>query len=155
MCQADLTLGLEQARSQELTYQRYANAKQYEKGKLKAPSAKGQAVGVNDHSPHNTDYETELIRSIHSSSILAGTKLEIMQCAVARSPKVCISAHGIQIPPLLDLGSDVMLLRQAYFEKNISCLRFKGQQVKRPKPINYSTLQSPMMGSFQSKCILS
>ena len=65
------------------------------------------------------DYEKELIQSIHSSSILAGTKLEIMQCTVARSPKVCISAHGIQIPSLLDLGSDVMLLRQAYFEKHL------------------------------------
>ena len=42
-----------------------------------------------------------------------------MQCAVARSPEVCISAHGIQIPSLLDLGSDVTLLRQAYFEKHL------------------------------------
>ena len=42
-----------------------------------------------------------------------------MQRAVARSPKVCISAHGIQIPSLLDSGSDVMLLRQAYFEKHL------------------------------------
>ena len=42
-----------------------------------------------------------------------------MQCAVARSPKVCINAHGIQIPSLLDSGSDVMLLRQAYFEKHL------------------------------------
>ena len=50
---------------------------------------------------------------------MAGTKLEIIQCAVARGPKVCISAHGIQIPSLLDLGSDVMLLRQAYFEKHL------------------------------------
>ena len=30
-----------------------------------------------------------------------------------------MSAHGIQIPSLLDLGSDVMLLRQAYFEKHL------------------------------------
>ena len=50
---------------------------------------------------------------------MVGTKLEIMQQAVARSPKVCISAHGIQIPSLLDLGSDVTLLRQAYFEKHL------------------------------------
>ena len=42
-----------------------------------------------------------------------------MQRAVARSPKVCINAHGIQIPSLLDSGSDVMLLRQAYFEKHL------------------------------------
>ena len=39
-----------------------------------------------------------------------------MQRAVARSPKVCINA---QIPSLLDSGSDVMLLRQAYFEKHL------------------------------------
>ena len=76
-------------------------------------------MGVNDHGPHETNYEEELIQSIHSTSILAITKLEIMQCAVARSPKVCISAHGIQIPSLLDLGSDVMLLRQSYFEKHL------------------------------------
>ena len=76
-------------------------------------------MGVNDHGHHNTDYETELIWSIHSSSISAGTKLEIMQHAVARSPKVCISAHGIQIPSLLDSASDMMLLRQAYFEKHL------------------------------------
>ena len=76
-------------------------------------------MGVSDHGPHDIDYEKELIQSIHSASILAGTKLEIMQHAVARSPKVCISAHGIQIPSLLDLGSDVMLLRQAYFEKHL------------------------------------
>ena len=42
-----------------------------------------------------------------------------MQRAVARSPKVYISAHGIQIPSLLDFGSDVMLLWQAYFEKHL------------------------------------
>ena len=76
-------------------------------------------MGVSDHGPHETNYEEELIRSIHSASISAITKLEIMQCAVARSPKVCISAHGIQIPSLLDSGSDVMLLRQSYFEKHL------------------------------------
>ena len=42
-----------------------------------------------------------------------------MQHAVAKSPKVCINAHGIQIPSLLDLGSEVTLLRQSYFEKHL------------------------------------
>ena len=42
-----------------------------------------------------------------------------MQCAVATSPKVSISAHGIQIPSLFDSGSDVTLLRQSYFEKDL------------------------------------
>ena len=65
------------------------------------------------------NYEEELIRSIHNTSISAVAKLEIIPWAVARSPKVCISAHGIQIPSLLDSGSDVMLLRQSYFEKQL------------------------------------
>ena len=47
------------------------------------------------------------------------TKLEIVQWAVAKSPKVSISAHGIQIPSLLDSGSEVMLLRQSYFEQHL------------------------------------
>ena len=76
-------------------------------------------MGGNDHGPRDMNYETDLIQFIHSASILAETKLEIMQCAVARSPKVCINAHRIQIPSLLDSGSDVMLLRQAYFEKHL------------------------------------
>ena len=57
------------------------------------------------------------MQSIHNASILAATKLEIMQHAVAKSPKVSISAHGIQIPSLLDSGSEVMLLRQSYFKQ--------------------------------------
>ena len=60
-----------------------------------------------------------MIQSIHNASILATTKVEIMQCAVSKSPKVSISAHGIQIPSLLDLGSEVMLLRQSYFEQHL------------------------------------
>ena len=42
-----------------------------------------------------------------------------MQCAVTKSPKVCINAQVIQIPSLLDLGSEVTLLRQSYFEKHL------------------------------------
>ena len=42
-----------------------------------------------------------------------------MQCAVAKCPKVGISAHGIQIPSPLDSGSEVTLLWQLYFNKHI------------------------------------
>ena len=76
-------------------------------------------MGVNESGPHNYTYEEELIQSIHNASILATTKLEIMQCAVAKSPKVSISAHGIQIPSLLDSGSEVMLLRQSYLNQHL------------------------------------
>ena len=56
---------------------------------------------------------------IHNTSILAATKLKIIQCAVAKSPKVSISAHRIQTPSLLDSGSEVTLLRQLYFEQHL------------------------------------
>ena len=42
-----------------------------------------------------------------------------MQCAIAKYPKVCISAHRIQIPSLLDSSSEVILLRQSYFDQHI------------------------------------
>ena len=76
-------------------------------------------MGAKENGPHESTYEEELIWLIHNASILTVTKLEIMQCAVAKSPKVCISARGIQIPSLLDSGSEVMLLRQSYFEKHL------------------------------------
>ena len=36
-----------------------------------------------------------------------------------KNPKVCISVHVIQIPSLLDSGSEVTLLQQSYFNKHI------------------------------------
>ena len=42
-----------------------------------------------------------------------------MQCTVAECPKVCTSAHEIQIPSLLDSGSLVTLFQQSYFNKHI------------------------------------
>ena len=68
--------------------------------------------------PHN--YEEKCLKiQLRNTSILAETKMEIMQCAVAKCPKVCISTHGIQIPSLLDSGSEVTLLWQSYFDQHI------------------------------------
>ena len=69
--------------------------------------------------PHHDHEDNSLIIQLRNTSILAETKMEIMQCAVAKCPKVCISAHGIQIPSLLDSGSEVTLLRQLYFDQHI------------------------------------
>ena len=78
-----------------------------------------QTKGEKESGPHNDDEEKDLIYQLHNASILAETKTEIMQCAVAKCPKVCISAHGIQIPSLLDSGSEVTLLQESYFNKHI------------------------------------
>ena len=68
--------------------------------------------------PH--DYEEKCLKiQLRNTFILAKTKMEIMQCAVAKCHKVCMSTHGIQIPSLLDSSSEVTLLRQSYFDQHI------------------------------------
>ena len=69
-----------------------------------------QTKGELKSSPHTGYEENNLICQINNASILAETKIEIMQGAVAKCPKVCVSAHGIQIPSLLDSGIKVTLL---------------------------------------------
>ena len=83
------------------------------------PRTSHQKRKTNENGPHIFTYEEELIQSVHNASISAMTKLEITQRAVAKSPKVSISVHGIQTPSLLDLGSEVMLLRQSYFKQHL------------------------------------
>ena len=78
-----------------------------------------QPKGESVSGPHHTNEEKSLIVQLRNASILAETKMEIMQCAIAKCPKVCISAHGIQIPSLLDSGSEVTLLWQSYFDQHI------------------------------------
>ena len=78
-----------------------------------------QTKGEKKSGPQNDQEEKGLIYQLNNASILAETKIEIMQCAVAKCLKVCISAHGIQIPSLLDSGSEVILLWQSYFNKHI------------------------------------
>ena len=68
--------------------------------------------------PH--EHEEQCLKiQLQNTSISAETRMEIMKCAVAKSPKVCISAQGIQIPSLLDSGSEVTLLWQFYFDQYI------------------------------------
>ena len=87
--------------------------------KLNPPSDKDQAGEEKKSGSHTNYEEINLIYIINNASVLAETKIEIMQWAVAKCPRVCISAHGIQIPYLLDSGSEVTLLQQSYFDKHI------------------------------------
>ena len=52
-----------------------------------------QPKGESESGPHHTNEEKSLIFQLRNASILAETKMEIMQRAVAKCPKVCISAH--------------------------------------------------------------
>ena len=78
-----------------------------------------QPKGEVESGPHPYNEEKDLIFQLENASISTETKIEIMQHAVAKCPKVCISAHGIQIPSLLDSGSEVTLLQQSYFNQHI------------------------------------
>ena len=78
-----------------------------------------QPKGESVSGPHHINGENSLMMQLRNASILAQTKMEIMQRAVAKCPKVSISAHGIQIPSLLGSGSEVTLLQQSYFDQHI------------------------------------
>ena len=71
-----------------------------------------QPKGESESGPHHTNEEKSLIVQLRNGSISAETKIEIMQCAVAKCPKVCI-------PSLLDSSSEVTLLWQSYFDQHI------------------------------------
>ena len=88
-------------------------------GKLRPPLVMDQTKGEKRSGPQTNHEEKDLIYQINNTSILTETKIEIMQHAVDKCPKVCISAHGIQIPSLFDSSSKVTLLWQSYFNKHI------------------------------------
>ena len=88
-------------------------------GKLRPPLVTDQPKGESKSGPHHTNEEKSLIIQLRNASILTETRIETMQCAVAKCPKVCISGHEIQIPSLLDSGSEVTLLQQSYFDQHI------------------------------------
>ena len=60
-----------------------------------------------------------VLRFISSQGISAQDKVEIMQQAVARCPKISISSMGVQISSLLDLGSKVSLIHYSHFKEHL------------------------------------
>ena len=60
-----------------------------------------------------------VLKSLSSQGILAHAKINIVQQAVAKCPRVSISSEGVQMPSLLDSGSEVSLICQSYFKKHL------------------------------------
>ena len=46
-------------------------------------------------------------------------KVKIMQQAAAKCPKISVASMGVQIPSLLDSGSEVSLIRYSYFREHL------------------------------------
>ena len=74
---------------------------------------------------------------LRNASILAETKMEIMQHAVAKCPKVCISAHGIQIPFYRILAVRLHCSGSCTLT-SIYCQKLNQQQERKPMLTVYS-----------------
>ena len=81
--------------------------------------SKDQGRGGTNCDPKFTDPVENVLKSISSHVILAQDKIEIMQQAVAKCPKISISSIGVQIPFLLDSGSEVSLICYSYFKEHL------------------------------------
>ena len=81
--------------------------------------SKGQGKGAANSGPENITELGNVLQSIPSQGIFSQTKIDIMQQAVAKCPKVSISRKGVQISSLLDSGSEVSLICQSYFKEHL------------------------------------
>ena len=81
--------------------------------------SKNQGKGGTNSGPKVTDPMENVLRSISSHGILPQNKIEIMQQAVAKCPKISISSMGVQIPSLLDSGSKVSLIHYSHFKEHL------------------------------------
>ena len=81
--------------------------------------SKDQIKGGTNSGPKVTNPMENVLWSISSHVILAQDKIEIMQQAVAKCPKISISSMGIQIPSLLDSGSKVSLIHYSHFKEHL------------------------------------
>ena len=78
-----------------------------------------QGKGAAKSGPRNTTEIDDALWSLSSHEIVAQTKIDIMQQAIAKCPMVNIACKGAQIPSLLNSGSEVALIHQTYFKEHL------------------------------------
>ena len=81
--------------------------------------SKDQGRGGTNSGPQDKSFTVNVLRSISSQEISTKDKVQIMQQAVAKCPKISIASMGVQIPSLLDSGSEVSLIRYSYFKEHL------------------------------------
>ena len=57
--------------------------------------------------------------TLTSSAVSTKTKQHILKRAVSQCPSITMEFLGLKVPSLLDSGSMVMLIHEAYFNKHI------------------------------------
>ena len=86
---------------------------------VETPLSQDQVKGGTNSGPLVIDTMENVLRSISSHAISTQDKIEIMQQAVAKCPKMSISSKGVQIPSLLDMGSEVSLICYSHFKEHL------------------------------------
>ena len=81
--------------------------------------SKEQGRGGTNSGPKDADHMENVFRSTSSQGILTQDKIEIMQQDVAKCPKISISSMWVQIPSLLDSGSEVSLICYSHFKEHL------------------------------------
>ena len=61
----------------------------------------------------------QIVRTLTSSAVSSETKQRILKRAVSQCPSITMDFLGLKVPSLLDSGSMVTLIREAYFNKHI------------------------------------
>ena len=87
-----------------------------------APQGRGRRGGAKLDLPSLTRFEDrfeQIVRTLTSSAVTNETKQRILKRAVSQCPSITMEFLGLKVPSLLDSGSMVMLIREAYFNKNI------------------------------------
>ena len=90
-----------------------------------APQGRGRRGGAELDPPSLTRFEDrfeQIVRTLSnltSSTVTNETKQHILKRAVSQCPSITMEFLGLKVPSLLDSGSMVMLIREAYFNKNI------------------------------------
>ena len=92
--------------------------------KLTAPAPQGQGCkgGAMLDPPSLTRFEDrfeQIVRTLTSSAVSNETKQRILKRAVSQCPSITMEFLGLKVPSLLDSGSMVTLIHEAYFNKNI------------------------------------
>ena len=81
--------------------------------------SKDQGRGAAKSGSEKITVMSSVLRSVSSHGILVQDKIDIMQQAVARCPKVSISSKGAQLPSLLDSSTEVSLIHHLYFKEHL------------------------------------
>ena len=123
--------------------------KEEEGFKLTAPAPQGQGCRgeAKLDPPALAKFENrfeQIVKTLKSCAMSNETKQRILKKAVSQCPSITMEFLGLKVPSLLDSGSMLMLIREAYFNKYILPL-LRGRRKNWPKHIRCFAFQPPII----------